>query len=404
MIIDSIKDPRVIKARELSAAKGRIEHSALLLEGEEHIEWGLQAELIIETVFIHDKLKEHPLIKILSQKNIPYFFTSEGILKKISDTNYLIPYIGVAHNPPVPSSVSPEFAVVLDNVVDYGNIGTIVRSGLAFGIDSFITTNTTTDFFYKKIIDASRGNVFRAHVQKFSSDQETIAYLKKQGFYIITTSPYAKHIQSLTTLPDQPIALVLGNETNGCSQHFIDQADLLIQIPMNSQIESLNVAVAAGISMYELKIKMVIAMLIQKIYKNVGRQFGVTAQLIRQAFNTELSKVTHFSAMHVILLMILKCDSTMTLDQVTKDTGEFGDELETFLNPLSQDSYIERTISEEKPSITLTRSGEEFIAKLWPIVTKTEDKILENFSEFEKTQLTEYITRIHNNCTKIIAS
>ena len=375
-----------------------------MLEGEEQVSWALKAGMQILYVFIHDKITQHSLLKELEKLNIAYFFISDGILKKITDTNYLVPIVGVAKNPVIEEKKSEEFILVLDNLVDYGNIGTIVRSALAFGVKNLVSTQQGADFFYKKIIDASRGKIFEADIKKFNNDQETINYLKNKGYQIVVTSPHAKHVQSLVNLTEKPIALVVGNETDGCSQAFMDQADIAIQIPMSSEVESLNVAVAAGISIYELKIKLVIAMLLTKIYKNLGRQIGVTSLLIQQAFDVELSKVTDLSAMQVILLMILKCDQFMTMDQVVKDTGEHQEGLELFLNMLLVRGYIQKIEQDGKSGIILTKLGEEYIAKLWPITEKTEDKILENFSDIEKAQLVEYITRIQDNCNKIISA
>ena len=403
MKIDSIKDPRIVSARQLAHSKGRLESNKFLLEGQEQIQWAFNLKVTIETVFVHDKIEEHILFKDFEKLHIPYFFVTDGILKKITDTNYCVPIVAVANNPVIHSIQSEDFTLVLDNLVDYGNIGTIVRSAAAFGLKTIISTNTHADFFYKKIIDASRGKIFEANIKKFNTDQDTLNYLKTNGYQIIATSPHAQKLQSLIELRDKPIALILGNETEGCSQNFIDQADLLIQIPMSSDIESLNVAVAAGISIYELKMKLVIAMLIQKIYKNLGRQFGITHALIRQAFETELHKVTELSVMHVILLMILKCDQHMSLDQVAKDAGESEKSLEFFLNPLTQAGYINKVIEKGASGIILTKLGEEFAAKIWPVVEKSEEKILENFSDIEKAQLIEYISRIQTNCNKIIS-
>lgn len=404
MKIDSIKDSRIIYARQLATSKGRLEQHALLLEGQEQILWGLQAKMPIELVFVHNKIQNTQFLESLDIAHIPYFFVTEGILKKITDTNYLVSFVGVAKNPQIKIKKKEEFALVLDGLVDHGNIGTVARSAFAFGIKNLISTSDSSDFFYKKIIDASRGKIFQTRIRKFSSVHQTINYLKNNNYQIVAMSPHAKQIQSLIKLENKPVALILGNEAEGCSQSFIDQADLVIQIPMSSQIESLNVAVAAGISMYELKIKLVIAMLIQKIYKNIGRQLGVTVELIQQAFSVELHKVTELSAMQVILLMILKCDQFMSIDQVVKDVGEHKEGLQNFLKPLLLEGFIAQVKQKEGKGIVLTERGTELLAKLWPIVEKTEEKILENFSDLEKAQLLEYISRIQDNCHKIISS
>ncbi len=402
MKIGSIKDPRVVRARQLTTSQGRRAAQQFLLEGKEQLSWGLEARLSIEGVFIYERAQEDVLIKDLERLKIPYNVVSEGILKKITDTSYLVPIVGVAKNPDI-ADVHKDFVIVLDNLIDQGNIGTIVRSAHAFGIDMLISTRENADFFYKKIIDASRGTIFRTHLKKFDTPGDTIRYLKNEGYFVIATSPHAHQLQSMVNLAAKPVALVLGNETNGCSQEFIQHADLLVQIPMKSDVESLNVAVAAGISIYELKIKLVIAMLIQKIYKNLGRQFGVTVKLIQQAFDVELKKVTSLSALQVILLMIAKCDRFMSIDQVMKDIGEHGEGLGNFLAPLRANEYINDITQDGVSGIVLTKRGEELIAKLWPVVEATEERILDNFSPQDRAQLIKYITQIHDNCYKIIA-
>jgi RNA methyltransferase, TrmH family len=403
--IDSIKDPRVVHARTLATAQGRAKAGEFLLEGLEQIEWGLEAHLLIQNIFVWEKYKEFDDLKArLASYHIPQFLASEGILKKITGTNYVIPIVAVAKQRDTKKTSISEMVIVLDNLVDHGNIGTIIRSAAAFGIKNIISTNQDADFFYKKIIDASRGKVFETHIQKLQGAQGTIRYLKEHGYQIVATSPHAKTVQSLAVLTDNPVALVLGNETEGCSQSFIDRADLVVQIPMSSAVESLNVAVAAGISMYEIKVKLVIAMLIQKIHKNLGRQFGVTHALIRQAFDHELNKVTQIGSVQLILLMILKCDQFMSFEQVSKDTGEPQWILEDFLKPLIDSGYVRNGVQNGKLGIVNTKAGEELLAKLWPIIDSTEEKILTDFSETERAQLVEYFTRIQENCTKIMES
>jgi len=403
--IDSIKDPRIVRARALNTAQGRLESSEFLLEGIEHIKWAVEAYLSIHHLFVWEKYKDIDAVQSLIP-HVPCFSVSEGILKKITDTSYVIPCVAVASKPQGTQHHTPEMVIVLDHLVDHGNIGTIIRSAAAFGIQDIISTSTDADFLYKKIIDASRGKTFQAHITSFSGDQEAIQHLKERGYQIVTTSPHAKTIQSLATLQNKPVALVLGNETEGCSPLFIEKADLVVQIPMHAAVESLNVAVAAGISMYELTIKLVIAMLIQKIHKNLGRQFGVTHALIRQALDAALLKVTDLDSLHLILLMILKSDQTMSFKQVAQDMGLcYGtqcDSIKEFLQPLLADGYIH--IDDTKKTVQLTKSGEECIAKLWPVIEKTETSLLQGFSDLEKAQLLEYMTRIQHACTNIIES
>ncbi len=400
--IDSIKDLRVIAARELSVSKNRVARQACLLEGIESITYAWEALLPIEHVFVHDKALAHSFVKELEKRNISCFSVSEGILKKITDTNYLVPFVGVASVNKLFVTSPAEFMLVLDNLVDYGNIGTIIRTAVAFDIHRICFTNSTTDPFFKKTIDASRGAAFMAHYQRFQTGIEMIATLKQEGYQVIATSPHGAALQVLTRLKELPVALVIGNETDGCSTEVLAAADVVVQIPMSPAVESLNVAVAAGISIYELRLKLVIAMIMQKIIGTLGRNLGVAHQLIRQVLDTELKKVSTLSSTQYIVLMVLAVDRNVSYADITRDFGIQKTEIDSFLLPLITDGYIKKEAG--KDVVGIMPAGEELIAKLWPLQQRVEHAILENFSEQEKVQLQAMLKRIQDNCQKILAS
>ena len=146
--ITSIKDPVVTQSRTLTTAKGRLATRKCLLEGSEHIEWALATHTPIEYVIFDTKESANPLIKKLLAHNIHCYATSEGILKKITETSYLVPFIGVAQLLPgtLLDSTQEPFIVVLDHLKDHGNIGTIIRSAHAFNIKNIILTEQKADF------------------------------------------------------------------------------------------------------------------------------------------------------------------------------------------------------------------------------------------------------------------
>ena len=401
--ITSIKDERVLEARTLSTMSGRKQAQKCLLEDAQIIGWALEAGVPIERVFFHEKIAEHPLLAQLQQHQIACYAVSDGILKKISDTHYLIPFLGVA---PLPGDLDDQsrlhdFVIALDNVRDFGNIGTIIRTARAFGLRDLLATTLDIDLWYRKTIEASRGNVFDVRLKRFASAAETVMFLKQRGFQIVATSPYASQLQSTIRLRPQPIALVVGNETEGISDAFLQQADVVVQIPMSSQVESLNVGVAAGISVYELKLKLVLAMLIQYIRSTLGREMNVTGKMIQMALDHDLAVVTTLNSVQVILLMILKCDEIMTLEQVSKDTAMFGPELDLLLQPLFEQGYI-HTSSAQNSTLRLTTHGEQFLGQIWGIVERSEERILQAFTAEEKQLLTAFLKRIQANCQRII--
>jgi RNA methyltransferase, TrmH family len=401
--ITSIKDPRIAEARELTAASARARLHKCLLEGSESIGWALASQLPIEHVFYSGLHEQDPILAQLHRHHIPCYIVSDGILKKISDTSHLVPFLAVAripHDLTNPDTMG-DFVVVLDRVQDHGNIGTIIRTASAFGIRDIVSTTPTLDVFYKKIISASRGRAFETRLQRYSSGSAAIAALKQKGYQIIDTSPYARGIQSMAPLQASPVALVVGNETEGIADDIVRNADIVVQIPMSGQVESLNVGVATGISLYELKFRMVLTMLINYIRSNTGRAVNVTGKLILQAFDTQIRKVSDLSGQQAILLMILVCDQHMTREQVMRDTGTLASELDDLLTPLIEKGYI-RYSDDEKNTIIPTETSERTLAQLWTVVERAEQNVLAGFSEPEKEQFRAFLQRIQENCTKIV--
>ncbi len=390
----SIKEDVVIEARSLQNAKGRMALGKFLLEGEEQIDWAMSNHCPLHSVFVHDKLQSHPLVQKLIKQNVPVFFASDGILKKISDTSYLVPFIGVAEMSKT-SFPQEGMVVVLDGVQDFGNIGTIVRTAEAFGIKEFISTKEDFDWFYKKAIDASRGKILSSHLIRCSNVKETISRLKQQGYQIAVTTIRESVIQSFAEVKAQPIAIVFGNETTGVSAEMEEGADLRIQIPMSGSVESLNVGVAAGISLYELKIKWVLAMLTKKIQESIGRDLSLASTWMRLVFDFKLKAATPLNADQAIVLMILKCDGTSSADALKHDTGiSDAASIQTLVD--------QKFISEAQGKLTLSEKGEEAIAKIWSIHELTERLVFDGVPDQEKEIFLKVLHKMQQNCEKIV--
>jgi TrmH family RNA methyltransferase len=401
--ITSIKDARIVEARELTSVAGRARFQKMQLEDEESIQWALEAHLHVEHVFYSTNLRQLDFLEALHARGIACYAVSEGILKKISDTSYLVPVIGIARLPAAPTRPFPEsdFVLVLDRVQDHGNLGTIIRTASAFGIRELISTTPARDLYFKKVVSASRGKAFEVSLHAFASAHAAIAALKQRGYQILATSPRAREIQAMVPLQHKPVALVVGNETEGVSDEMLQQADIVVQIPMSGQVESLNVGVATGISLYELKFRMVLTMLTHFIRSNFGREVNVTGQMIMQAFDHSLHNVTELNALQVVLLMMLAVDRQMSRAQAGRDTATFGAELEALLQLLLDRNYVVPALLDEQEALQITPEGERAIAQLWSVVEQSENEVLAGFSEQEKEQLVSYLKRIQANCATI---
>ena len=398
--INSIKHPAVVEARSLQSAANRKITNKVLLEDEQIIRWALDAGLEMDCVFVLDSKQADPFSAYLLEKQVSCYAVSSGILKKINGKNYTVPWIGVTKLPlknELISTTQP-LILVLDNVLDFGNIGTIIRSASGFGVKDICLTAPESDLYYRKIIEASRGKVFETHFHHFSGPLETIRQLKAEGYEIVATSPHARTLQSEVKLSGRPLALIVGNETNGISEEVEAQADIVVQIPLTGQVESLNVGVAAGISLYEFKLKLVMAMLTKSIRSTLGREVNVASQCIQQAFDHKLAQLSDLNGAQTILLMVMACDRSMSVDEISRTTAMWGEALQKLLSGLLGNAYI--SIQAEKYRIT--EKGEEKLGKIWTVIESFENEVLQGFTEEEKTLLFRMLRRVQENCTLML--
>jgi TrmH family RNA methyltransferase len=130
-----------------------------------------------------------------------------------------------------------------------GNLGAIIRSAYAASCDGLILTDEQTDVYHPNVIRASEGFVFRLPIA-VANNRDTIDFLKKQKIKIMAAA--LKGAKSYTQADfTKAIALVLGTESTGLSQEWLEAAAEIIKIPMKSDIDSLNVSVSAAILMFE---------------------------------------------------------------------------------------------------------------------------------------------------------
>lgn len=391
----SIKEESVIQARSLHSAKGRMLAGQFLVEGQQQLLWALENGSHIEAVFVVQNQSQHPLVERLSELNVPIFFCPEGISKKISETSYLVPFIGIVsmHTRTQPTK---DLVVVLDGVQDFGNIGTIVRTAEGFGIQEFLSTQESFDWFYTKAIDASRGKILSSQLIRNHSAKEAIAKLKTAGYQIAVTTLRESTLQAFAQVEGRPLAIVFGNETTGCSPEMEKAADLKVHIPMSGSVESLNVGVAAGISLYELKIKWTLAMLTKKIQESIGRDLFCTAQWVRKVFDVHLRASTPLTASQAVMMMILQCDGTSTCEHLKQDAG-VSCKVDTDLQALIDQHWI----LEKQGHISLSPQGKEIIAKIWSLHELTERLAFIGISEEEKAIFLKTLKKIQSNCEQV---
>ncbi len=141
--------------------------------------------------------------------------------------------------------------VLLEDVQDPYNVGTIIRTADAAGFDCVVTSTKTADIYNEKVLRGSMGSVFHLPVYQVDSLLDYVQQLKAQSVTIIGTSLAGRCLWEREPLSG-PVAVVMGNESKGMSDEMSRCCDMLLKIPILGQAESLNVATAAGIIIYDL--------------------------------------------------------------------------------------------------------------------------------------------------------
>ncbi len=148
-----------------------------------------------------------------------------------------------------PALQRPPFLLVCESIEKPGNLGTILRSADAAGCDALILCDAVTDLFNPNVVRASTGVLFSVPV--VVADSQTVhAWLKAKGIRTAATTPHTDNLYTKTDLRG-PLAVVMGSEQYGLSEFWMKGADVLVRIPMAGQADSLNVAMATIITLFE---------------------------------------------------------------------------------------------------------------------------------------------------------
>lgn len=235
--ITSKENNKIKFAASLKISKYRKENKQFLAEGKKSLELALSAGVVKE-IFTAKKL---PGIK----DDIVQYLVSDSLLKKISSTQNPEGVVFVCHMQEKKVKKLNK-VVYLDHVNDPGNMGTIIRTALAFNYDAVIVSEGCCDVYNEKVVAASKGAIFL--IPLMNMDLKEL----KEGRTIVVSTLSDDSVELNKIKVEKPFVLVLGNEAHGVSEETIKLADIKTKIHI-SNIESLNVSIAAGILMHALQ-------------------------------------------------------------------------------------------------------------------------------------------------------
>lgn len=195
-------------------------------------------------------------LEYCDSKAIPVYRVSQPVMEALSPMKAPEGLVGVAKKFPecdFQQLRNLKTCVILEDVQDPGNVGTIIRTADAAGFQAVICTEKSADIYNEKVLRASMGSVF--HLPVFYSKMQTVlAELRAANTRIIGSSLKGTETAFTVNAPEKSkkVALILGNESRGMLPETEEQCDALHKIPMYGQAESLNVSVAAGILIYDI--------------------------------------------------------------------------------------------------------------------------------------------------------
>lgn len=243
-IITSTSNEKVKAVRKLDNKKFRREAGLFVVEGVNIIK-DMPSSVTVGSFFVAEGIYNE-VESIISAYNAPVYVVSESVLKSISDTVTPAGLIAVVKIPE--PKVSGGNMLILDGVSDSGNLGTIIRTAAAANFNDLFLVNCA-DAYSGKVVRATMGGIFKVNIFDISLS-EAVEILKGYDSYALDMGG-----KSITVFkPEAPIAIVLGSEAHGVTDTLLSACRHIASIPMLNQMESLNVAVAGAIAMYNLSV------------------------------------------------------------------------------------------------------------------------------------------------------
>lgn len=238
----------------LSSSKERKITNTFVVEGVRLVFDVLNSDIKVKAFLFTDSVQEKysdNCRRMISLAEKSYLI-SHDVAQRISDTKSSQGVFAVCEMKSTDFALDEKsYYIALDNVQDAGNLGTIIRTAEALGIDGIITFGGC-DIYNPKVLRASMGSVFRMNIRRTDDLTALINDMKKSGMKVYASTP-DKNSKDITSIDFLSASVcVIGNEANGVSNDVIAQCDDLITVKMTGNAESLNASVAAAIIMWEM--------------------------------------------------------------------------------------------------------------------------------------------------------
>ena len=239
MIYTSIENSKIKEIKKLYTKKYRDNYNLFVVEGEHLVLEAYKNNMLEELILLED---------FDIDLNVKKSYVSLNVMKYISELDSVPKVIGICKK--LEEKELGNRILILDEIQDPGNLGTIIRSCVAFNVDTIILSKNCVDVYNSKVIRATQGMLFNINIIE-KELEEFIPKLKTNGYKILGTKvDGGKSIKEVEK--NKKTCIIMGNEGKGVKKSILDMCDEYIYIDMNSSCESLNVGVATSIILYEL--------------------------------------------------------------------------------------------------------------------------------------------------------
>jgi TrmH family RNA methyltransferase len=257
-MIDNPRSPRVRAVAKLAKRHARADTGVFLVEGPQAVTEALafRAELLVD-IFITRAARDRyvDLVQSATARGIPVVNVSDAVLDTMADTVTPQGVLATCHQFAVELAdllaSGPRLIAVLEEVRDPGNAGTIIRAADAAGADGVIFTGNSVDAYNPKVVRSTTGSIFHVPVAQNGTLDEALAAVRAAGMQVLAADVKGADLPRVRETLIAPTAWVFGNEAHGLTDEQLRLVDRVVKVPIYGHAESLNLATAASVCLYE---------------------------------------------------------------------------------------------------------------------------------------------------------
>lgn len=259
-MLENPRSPRVRAVAKLAKRNARKETGLFLLEGPQAVREALafRPETLVELFATPTALERHQDVRtLLTDEGLHAQFVSEAVLEAMADTVTPQGFVAVARQNPTAVkdifAAGPRLIAICEEVRDPGNLGTIIRAADAAGADAVVLTGRTVDPYNPKVVRSTTGSLFHLPVAVGGELEDIVERAHAAGLTVLAADVKGDDLLAARAegLLARPTAWLFGNEAHGLEDAALGLADRALKLPIFGRAESLNLATAASVCLYE---------------------------------------------------------------------------------------------------------------------------------------------------------